>query len=153
MKIIITLCFSLLNFPFYICAQTNTTVTTPYIISNLQRQEGSQGHVQVIQDKRIDELLNKIIERNAKKGTIRGYRIQIYRGNSQVAQQRAIAARSKFLEKFPDVDAYIVVKAPWWSVYVGNFRTITDAFRMLKEIEPLFPNAFYVREDIDYNKL
>ena len=153
MKSFITICISLFYFSYYTHAQSTTTVNHPYIISELEQQDSSQGHVQIIQDKKIDELLNKIIQRNAQKGTIRGYRIQIFRENSRNAQERAINARSKFLNKFPDIDAYYDVKAPLWRVYIGNFRTITDAFRMYKQIEPLFPNAFIVREDIDYNKL
>lgn len=97
--------------------------------------------------------MSKMIDKNAQKGTVRGYRIRIFMENSQVAQQKAIAARSKFLEKFQDqMEAYYDVKAPIWRVYVGDFRTQTDAFRMLKQIEQYFPNALIVRADVDYNK-
>ena len=152
MKKLVTLCllFSYLTLNAFSQIASNR----PYIISKLQSTENSQGHIQIIQDKKIDELLNKMIEKNSQKGTIRGYRIRIFMENSQVAQQKAVAARSKFLDKFQDkMEAYYDVKAPIWRVYVGDFRTQTDAFRMLIQIEPFFPNALVVRADVDYNKL
>jgi hypothetical protein len=139
---------------FYLSLYSNAQTTNrPYIISELQHQESGQGTIKVIQDKKIDELLGKIIDRNAHKGTIRGYRIQIFRENSQVARERARIARSKFISHFPDIEAYDVVKAPLWRIYVGDFWTLNQAFRALKQIEPLFPYAFIIPEDLDYNKL
>ena len=137
---------------FYLSIATRAQTQHPYILTKIQQPEANQGKVQIIQDKRIDELLGKVVERNAKKGTVRGYRIQIFRENSQVAQEKAVAARSRFLNKFPDVEAYLIPKVPLWRVYVGDFRTLNDAYRMLKQLESLFPNAFIVQENIDYNK-
>jgi len=136
----------------YANAQTSAPSSHTYIISKLQQPEINQGTIQIIQDKRIDELLSKVTERNARKGTVRGYRIQIFRENSQVAQSRAQAARSKFMSKFPEIEAYTIPKSPFWSVYVGDFRTLNDAYRMLKQIDTVFPNAFIRPEDLDYNK-
>jgi hypothetical protein len=151
MKTFVVTCFLLFYLSLHSFAQTTNK---PYIITKLQQSENSQGHVQIIQDKKIDELMSKMIDHNAQRGTVRGYRIRIFMENSQVAQQKAIAARSKFLEKFQDqMEAYYDVKAPIWRVYVGDFRTQTDAFRMLKQIEQYFPNALIVRADVDYNKL
>ena len=138
---------------FYISLSINAQTSRPYIITKLQHPEAGQGTVHIIQDKKIDDLLGKIIERNAQKGTVRGYRIQIFRENSQVAQERARAAQSKFISNFPDIEVYPVVKAPLWRVYVGDFWTMNEAFRALKQIEPLFPNAFPIQVDLDYNKL
>lgn len=152
MKKIVIIAISVICISFHVHAQSSTT-NRPYIITKLQQQESNQGRIQVIQDKRIDELLSKVVDRNAQRGTVRGYRIQIFRENSQVAQERARAARSKFVSNFPDIEVHEVVKAPLWRVYIGDFRTLNDAYRMLKQIEPLFPNAFIIREDIDYNKL
>lgn len=153
MKILITIGIFLVFNLFNTNAQSATTFNSPNILTKLEHQDNGQGRIQIIEDKRIDELLGKMIEKNAKKGTIRGYRIRIFIQNSQVAQEKAVAARSKFLNSFPDVAAYYNVKAPIWRVYIGDFRTMNDAFRMLKKVEPLFPNAVIVREDIDYNKI
>lgn len=150
MKNLITISLLVLYISIHANAQTSNR---PYIITKLQSQENGQGAVQVVQDKKIDELLGKVIERNAQKGTVHGYRIQIFRENSQVAQDRARAARSKFVNNFPDIEAYFVAKAPLWRVYVGDFWTMNEAFRTLKQIEPLFPNAFIVPVDLDYTKL
>jgi len=139
---------------FYILGNAHAQSTNrPYIINKLQHQESGQGSVQIVQDKKLDDLLGKIVERNAQRGTVPGYRIQIFRENSQVAQERARGAQSKFISNFPDIPVYSVAKAPLWRVYVGDFLTLNQVIQMKKQIEPLFPNAFYIHMDLDYNKL
>jgi hypothetical protein len=154
MKNLITLSILVFCLSFYTSAQSSSPVKRPDIITRLQQQDNSQGRVQIFEDKRIEDLLSKNIEKNARKGTfIRGYRILIFSKNSQDAQEKAMIAKSKFLNKFPEIETYPIVEAPFWKVYIGDFRTITDALRMQKQIEELFPNAFWVEADINYNKL
>ena len=153
MRSLLTVSVLVFYLSFNTHAQSTATTSHSYIINKIQQPESGQGHVQIIQDKRIDELLSKVVERNAKKGTVRGFRIQIFRENSQVAQEKARIARSKFVSNFDDIEVYEVVKAPLWRIYVGDFRTLNEAFRAYKKIEPLFPNAFIIPENIDYNKL
>jgi hypothetical protein len=64
-----------------------------------------------------------------------------------------LEAKAKFMTSFPDIEPYPEYIAPYYKIYVGDFRTLPDAFRMKKQIESLFPNAFIVSQNIDYSKL
>jgi hypothetical protein len=134
-------------------AQSQVSSNSPAIITKLRQPANSQGEVQITEDPKIDNFLAKMIDANAKRGTVRGYRILVFRENSQRAKERAMDARAKFLSKFPDTEAHLEVQAPLWWVYVGDFRTLTDAFRMKKQIETLFPIARIAPANINYTKL
>lgn len=112
------------------------------------------GEVQIIQNKKIDDLLARYIDTNAKKGTVTGYKLFIFSESTQiVAHKHALEAQAKFLKYFPDVDTNVQYDAPDWKVYVGNFRSRSDALRLKKQIETLFPKVFLVQRQIDYTKL
>lgn len=154
MKTLITLSILLFCIPFYSRAQSNSTKKRPAIINEIQKNEYSQGQVQVIEDKRIDELLNKYIDYEANKKTIPGFRIRIFSKNNQDAgRKHAYEIQSKFMTNFPALEADVKYEQPDWKVYAGYFRTITDALKVKKQIEGLFPNAFIVNIEIDYTKI
>jgi hypothetical protein len=140
--------FALLNAGFELSAQTQKR---PAIIRDLTASQAGSGKVQVISDKQIDDLLAKYIESNSKKSTITGYRLRIFSQSTQmVAKDKAFEAKGKFLKYYPDVDALVTFIPPDWVVYVGKFRSRTDAFRLKKQIESLFPNAFIVEQQINF---
>jgi hypothetical protein len=113
----------------------------PAIINQLQ-QDNSKGKVQISQDKHISDFLSKMIEDS--KGTMPGYRIVIFRENSNKAIHNAQGAKAKFYNSFPDIEAYLKIEAPNVWVYVGDFRTFTDALRMKKQLDPLFSTPRFV---------
>lgn len=124
----------------------------PGIINQLL-QDRSKGKVQLIQDKRIEDFLSKVIETNAHKGTMPGYRVVIFRENSNKAIGNANAAKARFYNSFPNIEAYLKIQAPNVWVFVGDFRTITDALRMKKQLESSFTTSRIVSTEININKL
>jgi hypothetical protein len=129
----------------------NAQTERPAIIQKLQKKEG--GQVQVIQDNRIDQMMLRITQQNAGKNTIRGFRVKIFSDYSADARKLANEARGKFITYFPETETYIDIKAPDWRVYVGNYRTITDALRAKKQIEKYFGSPIIIEADIDINKI
>lgn len=126
----------------------------PAVINDIIRQKPGEGRVEIIQDKKIDDLMKKYIESNALKTTITGYSICIYSQSKQgIAKVKASETRAKFITNFPGIDANLRYEAPDWRVFVGNFRNRTDAFRLKKLIESMFPNAYIVETQIDISKL
>lgn len=115
-----------------------------------QNQENvREGKLEVIQDYKIDQLMQKQIRINQKKLSSNGYRIQIHFGASRdIAKQ----TKSKFLSLFPEVKAYEIYQQPNYKVRVGNFRTKLEAQKLLKEIATDFPNSFIVQDEIDFPK-
>lgn len=83
-----------------------------------------------------------------------GYRIVVFRENSNKAIDNAQKARSKVISNFPNVQAELVIEAPVVWVYVGDFRTMTDALRMKSQLKPLFStDPRIVSTEINVNKL
>jgi hypothetical protein len=78
---------------------------------------------------------------------IKGYRILIYMGSGQEARKEADQARAGFIRLFEGVTSYIRFEYPYFKVYVGDFRTKSEALRFLKQIENIYPDAF-IRDDI-----
>jgi hypothetical protein len=126
----------------------------PVILNEITSPKSGEGKVEIIQDKKIDELMGKYIESNSQKTTITGYRICIFSGSKQgIAKTKAGDIRTKFISNYPAIDASIRYERPDWRVFVGNYRSRTDAFRLKKQIEPMFPNAYIVETQIELSKL
>ena len=75
---------------------------------------------------------------------IKGYTINIFRDSGQDAKERALQARSRFINVFDDVPVEVKYNAPFWIVYVGKFYTKSDARKFMKEMEYLFRNTAYI---------
>ena len=126
----------------------------PAIIREITAPQPGGNKIQIIGDRHIEDLLAKHIESNSRKSTITGYRLRIFSQSTQlVAKDNAFKAKSKFLQNYPDEEALVTFIAPDWVVYVGNFRSRTDAFRLKKQIESFFPNAFIVEQQIKFREL
>lgn len=79
-----------------------------------------------------------------------GYRIRIFFDNKQSARTQSENIEKNFIEHFPLVPVYRVYTNPYFKVAVGDFRTRSDAVRMLNQIKDLYPNAFIIRDVINY---
>ena len=56
----------------------------------------------------------------------------------------------RFKGMFPDVAAYRTYSNPFFKVTVGDFRTKSEATRLLQQVKGSFPSAFIVKETINY---
>jgi len=130
-----TVSFLMLFFPIYVMSQNNNI-----------------GNVEIIQDARIDDLVNTHIAIN-KKFKQNGYRIQIFFDSGNNSKSAAYKAKSDFLTLYPDIESYVVFESPYYKVRVGNFRTRLDAQRFLNVISSHYTNAFIVKDVIDYPQL
>lgn len=146
-----TIFIMMLALAFQLPAQT---AKRPAIIKELTSTQTGSNKIQIIGDKHIEELLAKYIDNNARKNTITGYRLRIFSQSTQnVARENAYKAKAKFLDNFSDVNIEVDFIAPDWVVYVGKFRNRIDAFRLKKQIENIFPNAFILEKQIEYKEL
>ncbi len=101
----------------------------------------------IIQDKRVNELVLKHVQINeAKKGKMKGYRVQIHFGSEKA---KALDVKSKFTSQNHKEDAYLDYQQPYFKIRVGNFRTKLEAYKLLQEISGDFPGAFIVSDDIE----
>ncbi|MBI4929835.1 MAG: SPOR domain-containing protein [Bacteroidetes bacterium] len=101
----------------------------------------------IIQDKRLNELVLKhILINEAKKGKMKGYRVQIHFGPEKA---KALDVKSKFISQNHKVDAYLDYQQPYFKIRVGDCRTKLEAYKLLQEIFSDFPGAFIVSDDIE----
>jgi hypothetical protein len=116
----------------------------------LMGQRTQQGSLVIIQDPRIDLLVNRHIELNGNRTGFPGYRIQIFFDSGSNSKIRAQSVYEEFAGKFPEVKAYLLFIAPNYKVRVGDFRTRLDATRLLREIQADYPNAYVITDEINF---
>lgn len=114
-----------------------------------QKTISDTGNVEIVQEYKVKELVNKHIEINSK-APIKGYRIKIHFGSDK---NKAKEIKAKFISKFPDIPAYEKYDQPNFNIRVGDFRTKLEAYKALKEIQLEFPSSFLVQDEIEMPKL
>ncbi len=129
---------------FYITGFSQETTTS----SN----ESSSGSVVVHKDSRIDLLIKKKASLNkvakSKKSynhTTRGYRLMIISTNSR---EEALNAKTKIYTYFPELKSYLSYQSPYFKLKAGNFTTRSEAERVRKNMETLFPKGVFIISDI-----
>ena len=108
---------------------------------------------EVISDKRLKELENRIITINENKKNIEGYRLQLFSSSGPNSFNQANEVQTQFLIIYNDVPAYVVHKKPAFKVRVGDFRTRLETERFFIELRENFPDAFIVKDDINLPRL
>ena len=111
------------------------------------------GKVTIVQDKKITDLLDKHLYEMSKSKGIVGYRIRIYSNSGKEALQQGPVVQAEFARKFKDINTYFRFDAPFYRLYVGDFRTRSEAMKFLKKLEREYPDAFIVKTKINYPDL
>ncbi|SEP75337.1 Sporulation related domain-containing protein [Hyunsoonleella jejuensis] len=97
-----------------------------------------EGKVTINQDERIPELLELKKQMNRDETSSRRYKIQVYSGNRNGAQN----AQNDFSDTFGEWRPVMHYETPNFKVWAGNFSTRLEADRALKRIKLKFPSAF-----------
>ena len=118
-------------------------------IARGQNASADTGKVELVQDYEIKKLLNNHVEVNSK-SNIKGYRVKIHFGSDKA---KAKEIKAKFIAKFPNVSAYEKYDQPNFNIRVGDFRTKLEAYKFYKELQPDFPSAFIVQDEIEFPSL
>lgn len=124
-------------------------LTVCLTLSNFAQQSVVPGEVNIIQDERVDALVDKHINANSTFNGMSGYRIQIFFDSGSNAKNRANNERRRFLILYPQTKAYVTFDAPNFKVRVGNFRTRLEAEKFLRDIQKHFDMAYVVPSKID----
>lgn len=104
----------------------------------------------VHKDPRIELLIKKQIEineittRNSRR-FVDGYRIQVISTNNR---NKAMEAKTKIYQRFPELKAYLMYQSPFFRLKVGNFMEREEAENYLQDILKLFPTGVYVVRDV-----
>jgi hypothetical protein len=129
------------------------------IISGLSGQDWNYGSLEIVKDTRIDTLcamhkeINSVLSENINDDGIEGYRIQIFFDSGNNSKARANDVIAAFIERYPEVSAYISFKEPYYRVRVGDFRTKLQALGFLHKIIGVYPNAWIIKSKISFPDL
>jgi hypothetical protein len=107
----------------------------------------------IIQDPRIDLLLENYIEQSKRKETTEGFRVEIFFSSGSKSREEALRKKTEFLKSFPDETAYMSFQSPNFKVRVGDCRTKNEALKLKEKIRYYYPNAFIVTDMIQFPKL
>lgn len=110
------------------------------------------GNIIVNRSAAIDNAMVQYIGDNEER-ELHGYRIRIFFDNKQSARIQSENVEKEFTEAFPTVPVYRTYSNPYFKVAVGDYRTRSDALHGLEAVKKLFPNAFIIREIINYPQL
>lgn len=143
--------YELVDSLIYIYAATvDSTLVGRNIFGELpSRSRGDAADVNVYQSAQIQAAMDTNFVHNSAKA-ISGYRVRIFFDNKQTARTNSEATLDKFNKMYPEVAAYRSYVNPYFKVTVGDFRTKSEAMRLLQEIKVTFPSAFVVKENINY---
>lgn len=135
-------------------------------MDKLTNKEAGKGNVTVLQDPRLDDIVNgnkvyvaPVKEKeekmpgiqSGKKIKARGYRIQVYFGGSSRSDQaNAQRAGNKVTTLFPEMQAYTTFDSPNWRCRVGDFVTRQEAADYLKKLKDakLSQDAIIVKSEV-----
>ncbi len=112
----------------------------------------SGARVNISQSRSMANAVNSNIDASATK-RMAGFRVRIFFDNKQNARARSQEVMHGFLSRYSSVRAYWSHESPFFKVTVGDFRTKSEAMKLLSEISAEFPSAFVVREAINFPPL
>ena len=102
----------------------------------------STGNVHIDADPRIEKLMTSYGEH---KHVQRGYRVQIFLGDRKTAEE----TKRSFLQKNPEVPAYLSWLAPNFRLRVGDLRTRLQAEHLLRDMKLQYPGSYIVPDEIE----
>ena len=106
--------------------------------------------IPLLQQKRIEFESNPVDEsierKSGTKGTVLGFRVQIYTGPSR---SEAYAAQSKFQRMYSAVSTYVSYTQPNYRVKVGDFRSRSEAQALMRELRKDFTAVFLFTEQVN----
>jgi hypothetical protein len=112
--------------------------------------QDDSGKVVVHKDPRIDLLVKKQIEINESttrdaRRFVQGYRILVLNTNDR---NKAMNAKTKIYQEFPELKAYLMWQAPFYKLKVGNFKDRKEAEEYLENMKRIFTTGVYIVRDV-----
>ncbi|MEO6168746.1 MAG: SPOR domain-containing protein [Chitinophagales bacterium] len=119
------LVFILIFFPLLIQAQT--------------------GSITVVQDSGVQKVLKLYQSFATEKRAVSGFRVQLASNSNRTI---VMDLKSKFMQQYPEVNAYVVYQQPQFKLRVGDFVSRKEATKFRDDLRASFPTAFTVPDKI-----
>ena len=124
------------------------SVTILFLFISLCSYAQNKGNVNLNQDERIEQLIQRQKEIHSADSTIDGFRIQIFMESGNDAVELANVAMEEFKEKYPEMPIYLVFGQPYYRLRVGDFRTRLEAEKAFQTISQDYKKAFVTSDRI-----
>lgn len=111
--------------------------------------ESETEGVRINQSASVSAAFPLYVEKNSEK-RLNGYRIRIFFDNKQTARTQSEEIEKAFIEMFPQYPIYRTYTNPYFKVAVGDFRSKSDAVKVLEIIKKEYPKAFIIKDIINY---
>lgn len=109
----------------------------------------NEGYLNVEQDQRIEQLIQRQRKIHNNDNTIDGFRIQIFMESGNDAVEKANEVMKEFQLKYPDIPIYLVFGQPYYRLRVGDFRTRLEAEKVHKTLVKEYKKAFVTSDRIE----
>lgn len=126
---------------------------TESVFDKIETPSDNGGKIRIIQDEKLETLVERNQWTNSKSKGISGYRIRIFSDSGADAKREFEYTKARFSERFGDIQIHQEFVYPFYKIYVGDFRNRSEALKVLKQIERNFPDAFIVQTKINYPNL
>ena len=107
-----------------------------------------QGRINIRGDVGVSAMVEKHVELNSRVKTIPGFRVQIASFSGMHSKTSAFTLRDKFMEDYPEVQAYVIYDEPNFKVKVGDFRSRLEAYAFLQEIKEVY-KGYIIKDNIN----
>lgn len=101
-------------------------------------------------DPKIKQIQADYIKAWEKVDKISGYRIQVTAFSGNNSRNRAENERAAFQTRFPYISIYLTYSEPYFKLRAGNYLNRLDAYKDLKNIQLVYPNAYIVPDFINF---
>jgi len=115
---------------------------TPFVDTLLITREGD---VKFTVQPRVATLLKDYANHEH---TQNGYRVQIFLGDRNTAE----TTKRSFLQRHPEVPAYLSWLAPNFRLRVGDLHTRLEAEHLLHELKTIYPGSYIVPDEVEMGR-
>ncbi|MBN2350607.1 MAG: SPOR domain-containing protein [Bacteroidales bacterium] len=148
-KVLIFQSYFFLSFFLYpLSAQTSD------VFNKIQNKESRvAGEVKIVQETNIRDLVLKHLATEQNSKGIPGYRIAILFATGEEAMDKIFKTRSDLKSRYPELIVHTLHDNVYYRIYLGDFRTYSEALKYLKKVENIYSGAYIVESTIDFPPL
>ena len=118
------------------------------------------GRLQIHQPAELDSLIHRHILANQNLSRVNnhlgmeGFRIQIFSSNNRNAREESNRINAAFISRYPNIASHQLYAEPaYFRIRVGDFRTRTEAVKLLQMLRREYPSAYIVPDIIRFPEL
>jgi hypothetical protein len=108
------------------------------------------AQVTVNADPTIQAMFDQYTQKLKATQTVAGWRVQIA---ASTDREYITQLKGDLLRLYPDINPQWTYTAPYYKLNVGAYPTQRDAEKMRLKLEPNFPSAYLVRDEIKIREL